>query len=113
VPALPAEAPSPEREIVSSEGRRYVSGGTPDMARKRLQPLCQSVKRARVGDRHRCLIWAAARAVERDDAIPRAEIAAELMAAARRAGIDDSDADLARQIKNGFKLGIFGAESAA
>ena len=110
VPVLPAEAPAPDREILSSEGRRYVSGDTADMARKRLQPLCQSVERARVGDRHRCLMWAAARAVELDDAIPRAEIAAELMAAARRAGLDDSDADLARQVRNGFKIGIFGAE---
>ena len=44
--------------------------------------------------------------------MPRDAIAAELIAAARRAGLDDHEADLARQVRNGFKLGIFGAEAA-
>ena len=42
------------------------------------------------GGRHRCLIWAAARAVELDDALPREDIAAALIAAAQRAGLDDT-----------------------
>ena len=75
--------------------------------------LCRAVERAGVGGRHRCLIWAAARAVELDDAIPRASIADALIDAAKRAGLEDSDGDLARQVRNGFKLGIFGTGAAA
>ena len=83
------------------------------MAELRLTALCRAVERAGVGGRHRCLIWAAARAVELDDALPREEIAAALIAAAQRAGVDDHEADLARQVRNGFKIGIFGTEAAA
>ena len=42
-----------------------------ECAYRRLDALCGAVGRAGVGGRHRCLIWAAARAVELDDAIPR------------------------------------------
>jgi hypothetical protein len=112
LPELPVEA-RPERAIRSPEGRRYVSGSSQDVAECRLKALCRAVERAGVGGRHRCLIWAAARAIELDDALPRASIAAGLIAAARRAGLQDSEADLARQVRNGFKIGIFGAEAAA
>jgi hypothetical protein len=97
----------------SADGRRYVSGDDAGCAERRLAGLCEAVERARVGERHRCLIWAAARAIELDDAIPRAAIAAELVAAAQRAGLDDHEADLARQVRNGFRIGIFGSAGAA
>ena len=58
-------------------------------------------------------MWAAVRAVELDDALSRDTIAAELIAAARRAGLDDPDRDLQRQVANAFKLGIFGQRAAA
>jgi hypothetical protein len=66
--------------------------------------------RAAAGGRHRCLIWAAARAVELDDALTREEIAEALIAAAKRAGLEDGDKELERNVRNGFKLGIFGAK---
>ena len=109
LPELPAE----ERPTYSPEDRSYVSGSPQDVAELRLDSLCRAVERAGVGGRHRCLIWAAARAVELDDAIPRASIADALIDAAKRAGLDDSDADLARQVRNGFKIGIFGTGAAA
>ena len=112
LPALPPE----ERRTAESypvDGRRYVSGDEPGRAERRLASLCDAVERARVGERHRCLIWAAARAIELDDAIPRAAIAAELVAAAQRAGLDDHEVDLARQVRNGFRIGIFGSAGAA
>ena len=113
LPELPAEAPRPTLDTRSPEGRRYVSGNSERVAYQRLEALCRAVERAGVGARHRCLLWASARAVELDDAIPRAAIAAELIASARRAGLDDSEAELARHVRNGFKLGIFGTEAAA
>ena len=113
LPELPAEAPPQAHPTHAADGRRYVSGNSEAVAYRRLERLCGAVERAKVGDRHRCLMWAAVRAVELDDALPRATIAAELIAAARRAGLDDHEADLARQIRNGFKIGIFGAEAAA
>jgi hypothetical protein len=113
VPELPAEAPQPVRQTHSPDGRRYVSGSTQDVAERRLDALCRAIERAGVGGRHRCLIWAAARAVELDDALPRETIAQALIAAAQRAGVDDHEADLARQVRNGFKLGIFGTGAAA
>ena len=113
LPELAAEAPTPAPVSRSSDGRRYVSGSTEAVAYRRLAALCGAIERAGLGSRHRCLMWAAARAVELDDAIPRPAIAAELIAAARRAGLDDHEADLARQVRNGFKIGIFGAEVAA
>lgn len=112
LPELPPVT-KPVHEFRSTEGHRYVSGSSRDVASRRLDVLCRAVEVAGVGGRHRCLLWAAARAVELDDALPRAEIAAELIVAARRAGLDDSEADLARQVRNGFKIGIFGAEAAA
>jgi hypothetical protein len=112
VPALPAEAAKPVQAVLSPTGRRYVSGANPSVAEKRLDALCGTIERAGVGGRHRCLIWAAARAVELDDALPRTGIALELIAAARRAGLQDSDGDLKRQIRNGFRIGIFGAGAA-
>ena len=111
LPELPAVA-APERAMHSPSGCRYVSGSSHDVAERRLDALCRAVERAPVGGRHRCLMWAAARAVELDDALPREAIARELIAAARRAQLDDHEADLARQVRNGFKLGIFGAEAA-
>lgn len=111
VPAV--EATPQQRPFLSPAGRRYVSGAAPDTAQRRLDALCGAIERSAVGGRHRCLIWAAARAVELDDALPRERIAMELMAAARRAGLADGDNDLARQVRNGFRLGIFGAEAAA
>ena len=113
VPELPAEEkPAPARSHAPS-GRRYVSGAGASVAEHRLRPLCEAVGRAGKGDRHRCLMWAAARAVELDDTIPRAEIAAELLTAARRAGLDEPDKELERQIGNGFKLGVFGTGAPA
>lgn len=112
LPELPAVAAA-ERSMHSPAGHRYVSGSSQDVAERRLEALCRAVERAGVGGRHRCLIWAAARAVELDDALPREAIARGLIAAAQRAGLDDHEADLARQVRNGFKIGIFGAEAAA
>jgi hypothetical protein len=112
LPELPAETSKLAATTHSPLGRRYVSGSSQDVAQRRLEALCRAVQRAGVGGRHRCLLWAAARAVELDDALPRTAIAAELIAAARRAGLDDHEADLARQVRNGFKIGIFGAEAA-
>jgi hypothetical protein len=113
LPEAVAEAVPAERAILSPAGRRYVSGASRSVAERRLDALCGAIERANVGGRHRCLIWAAARAVELDDALPREQIAMELIAAARRAGLPDSDHDLQRQVRNGFRLGIFGAEAAA
>ena len=107
------ELPADERPTYSPEDRSYVSGSPQDVAELRLSSLCRAVERAGVGGRHRCLVWAAARAVELDDAIPRASIADALIEAAQRAGLEDSDGDLARQVRNGFKLGIFGTGAAA
>lgn len=112
LPELPPEE-SRTTDTHSADGRRYVSGDDAGHAERRLAGLCEAVERARVGERHRCLIWAAARAIELDDAIPRAAIAAELVAAAQRAGLDDHEADLARQVRNGFRIGIFGSAGAA
>ena len=83
------------------------------MAEKRLDALCGAVERAGIGGRHRCLIWAAARAVELDDAIPPETIANALIEAALRAGLQDHEADLARQVRNAFKIGLFGTGPAA
>ena len=113
VPDLPPVAPKVIHPSHSPDCRRYVSGDTPDRARRRLVGLCRAVERAAPGSRHRCLVWAAARAVELDDAMARAEIAAALLAAARAAGLDEPDAELQRQIKNGFRFGIFGPGASA
>ena len=51
--------------------------------------------------------------MELDDALPREHIAVELITAARRAGLRTATADLQRQVRNGFRIGIFGAEAAA
>lgn len=114
VPQLPAEEPEPMAHPTHSpDGKRYVSGDDQGTAAKRLAALCRAVEQAAPGGRHRCLMWAAARAVELDDALSRDTIAAELIAAARRAGIDDTDRDLRRQVGNAFKLAIFGQGAAA
>jgi hypothetical protein len=114
LPELPAEAPTSAAATHSIDARRYyVSGNSEAAACRRLEALCKGIVQAKVGDRHHCLMWAAVRGVELDDALPRTAIAAELIAAARRAGLDDDEADLARQIRNRFKIGIFGAEAAA
>lgn len=114
VPVLPAEEPKvPEQARHSAEGRRYVSGCSHGIAAARLRPLCEALARAAQGKRHRMLLWAAARAVELDDAIPRAVLAAELLSAARRAGMQEPEPDLNRQILNGFKIGIFGTGAVA
>ena len=114
VPELPPEEPkAPEQPRHSAEGRRYVSGCPHGTAAARLRPLCDAVARKSQGGRHRALLWAAARAVELDDAMPRAAIATELLAAARRAGLDEPDHELERQIANGFKIGVFGTGAPA
>lgn len=107
------EVPAQARPSLSPAGRRYVSGASHTVAERRLDALCGAIERSAVGGRHRCLIWAAARAVELDDTLPREHIAMELITAARRAGLPDSDTDLQRQVRNGFRIGIFGAEAAA
>ena len=110
---LPPLAPPEVQATHNAAGRRYVSGGAPDTAQRRLAALCRAIARAGVGQRRLCLLWAAARAVELDDALPRTAIAAELIAAARRAGLDESEAELVRQVRDGFKIGIFGTGGAA
>jgi hypothetical protein len=112
LPVLPAEVRHSAPETHSPEGQRYVSGSTEDLAWKRLEALCGAVRQAVVGGRHRCLLWAAARAIELDDALPRAAIAEALIAAAQHAGLEDHEAELTRQVRNGFKLEIFGTEAA-
>jgi hypothetical protein len=37
-------------------------------------------------------------------------MAQALIAAAKRAGIEDSDRELERNVANGFKIGVFGAK---
>jgi hypothetical protein len=113
LPVLPTEKPKASAPNHSPHGIGYVSGASPAVADRRLAALCRRIEQAAAGGRHRCLMWASARAVELDDAIPREAIAGQLMTAARRAGIDDSDADLARQIRNGFMIGIFGTGASA
>jgi hypothetical protein len=109
VPELPEpERPSFVSTTHSPDGRRYVSGSTSEVARLRLAALCGAVERASLGGRHRCLLWAAARAVELDDALTREEIAQALIDAARRAGLEDGDEELIRTVRNGFKIGVFG-----
>lgn len=110
VPELPEPAPEPARVAPThdAQGRRYISGQPRSVAERRLDALCRGVERAAKGHRHRCLMWAAARAVELDDAIPRAELAAALVGAMRVHGdITETDADLERQVRNGFKIGVF------
>jgi hypothetical protein len=105
VPELPAKAAQPTHHTHSPEGRRYVSGNSERVAYQRLEALCRAVERAGVGGKDLgCGTGNRAR---------RPAIAAELIAAARRAGLDDTEADLARQVRNGFKIGIFGTEAAA
>ena len=111
LPELPA-LPLPAREQAPPEGRR-VAASSEAVAARRLAALCRAVEHAGQGGRHRCLLWAASRAVELDDALARTDIADALITAVRKAGLDDSDADLARQVRNGFKLGIFGTGEAA
>jgi hypothetical protein len=113
VPELPPLPPRPARSTHAADGRRYVSGAPRSTAERRLEALCRAVSRAGPGSRHRCLVWAAARAVELDDAISRAEIAAGLIAAARAAGLEEPDGELERQVRNGFRIGVFGAAGAA
>jgi hypothetical protein len=112
VPGFPKPEAVPVRSAPthSPEGKRYVSGRTRPVAQVRLEALCGAVERAAAGGRHRCLVWAAARAIELDDALTREEIAAALVAAARRAGLEDGDKELERNVANGFKIGIFGAK---
>jgi hypothetical protein len=97
VPELPEPAAVPLPPTHSPAGKRYVSGGSGRAAARRRAALAGAVGRAAKGGRHRCLVWAAARAVELDDALPRATIAEELIGAARRAGLDDPDRELQRQ----------------
>ena len=110
VPELsePVRAVAPEH---SPEGHRYVSGQPRTVAEKRLEALAQTVRNAGVGSRHGALFSASCRALELDDALSRREIAAALMAAAKAAGLPDPDADLARQIKNGFAAVALGGAS--
>jgi hypothetical protein len=108
LPELPVEEAKPAVTHSPTTGRRYVSGDSPARAERRLGALCRTVACAGVGERHRTLLWAAMKGVELDDALPRAAIAAELIAAARHAGLTEAEAELARQVKNGFRLGIFG-----
>ena len=70
LPELVAEAAPAERAhpVAGRAALRERRG--PDAAQKRLDALCRAIERANVGGRHRCLIWAAARAVELDDATP-------------------------------------------
>ena len=112
LPELPPLAPIVVQATHDAAGRRYVSGGAPHTAQRRLAALCRAIARAGVGQRRLCLLWAAARAVELDDALPRTAIAAELIAAARRAGLDESEAELVRQVRDGFRIGIFGTGGA-
>lgn len=111
VPELPPPPPPIDLGTVAPRGQRYVSGDEPTVAEKRLEALCRGIERAGVGNRHRALMWAAAKSVELDDALSRSAIAARLFASARAAGLDDQQADLERQIRNGFKLGLFGTEA--
>ena len=85
---------------------------TADTAQRRLAALCGAIERTAVGQRRLCLLWASVRAVELDDALPRIAIAAELIAAARRAGLDESEGELVRQVRDGFRIGIFGTGGA-
>jgi hypothetical protein len=109
LPELPAMSAHFTPATHAPDGRRYISGSSDAVARRRLAALCRIMERAPVGGRHRRLIWAAARAIELDDALPRASMADDLISAAQRAGLTDQEADLARQVKNGFRIGIFGS----
>lgn len=114
VPELPE--PKMQRPVAlhSPDGRRYVSGCSATTAGKRLDALCRGIRQATKGNRHRAMMWAAARAVELDDALSRGEIADALLDAMRvHSDITESDDDLRRQIKNGFRIGVFGRGAAA
>ncbi len=114
VPELPEPETQPTTPSHAPDGRRYVSGHNQTTAGKRLDALCRGIERATKGNRHRTMLWAAARAVELDDALSRGEIADALLGAMRgHSDITESDDDLRRQISNGFKIGVFGLGAAA
>ena len=114
VPALPAAALPSQRKPSSPPpaGAMSVAPACP-WPRSGSYALCGAIERAGVGGRHRCLIWAAARAVELDDALPREHLAAGTDHSGPPGRFADSDADLQRQVRNGFRIGIFGAEAPA
>ena len=98
--------------ILSPAGRRYVSGDSPTAGGEAADALCA---RNRAGRRRRPasvpdLGCGAGGGTRR--CLAARIIAGELIAAARRAGLEDSDPDLQRQVRNGFRLGIFGPEAA-
>ena len=114
VPELPEPEARPTPPLHSPNGCRYVSGCSTTTAGKRLDALCRGIRQATKGNRHRAMMWAAARGVELDDALSRGEIADALLDAMRvHSDITESDDDLRRQIKNGFKIGVFGLGAAA
>jgi hypothetical protein len=114
VPELPEPKVQPTAPLHAPDGRRYVSGCNSSTAGKRLDALCRTIRQAGKGNRHRAMMWAAVRAVELDDALARGEIAGALLDAMRgHSDITDSDDDLRRQIKNGFKIGIYGLGAGA
>ena len=114
VPELPEPKVQPITPLHAPDGRRYVSGDSTTTAGKRLEALCRGIRQATKGNRHRTMMWAAARAVELDDALSRGEIADALLDAMRcHSDITESDDDLRRQIKNGFRIGVFGCGAAA
>lgn len=114
VPELPEPKAQPTTPLHAPDGCRYVSGCSQTAAGKRLDALCRGIKQASKGNRHRTMMWAAARAVELDDALSRGEIAEALLGAMRgHSDITESDDDLRRQIANGFRIGIFGLGAAA
>lgn len=114
VPELPEPKAPTRPPLHSPDGRRYVSGCSSTTAGKRLDALCRGIKQATKGNRHRAMMWAAVRAVELDDALSRGEIADALLDAMRgHSDITESDDDLRRQIKNGFKIGVYGLGAGA
>lgn len=121
VPELPPVEVKPAAPTHSPNGKRYVKveregqsrDNASEEARDDLARLSWAIRRGGKGNRHRLLLWAAARSVELDRLLSREEIAGELLDAARRAGLDEPDKELERQIANGFKIGVFGGGAAA
>jgi hypothetical protein len=100
-PERPAPVGRPRREPRpdAGQGDRY--------ARAALAGEADTVENAPKGDRHRTLFCAAlklGRFVRAGD-LTRAEVLAELVAAARAAGLDDPEPELDRTIDNGLVTG--------
>jgi hypothetical protein len=99
--------PEPERPRPTRPAPRDHREGSP-YALAALDAECGTVVRANVGDRHAALNRAAfklARFIGTRE-LTAAEVVADLLAAARSAGLEDSDAELRRFLRYGLRAGL-------